>query len=67
MQETQELQGPWIRKTPGGGNGNPFQYSCLKKCYGQRVVGGYSPWGCKEQKTTEQLGIDTHTLLLASC
>ena len=20
---------PWVRKTPGEGNGNPFQYSCL--------------------------------------
>ena len=21
---------PWIRKIPGGGHGNPFQYSCLE-------------------------------------
>ena len=21
---------PWVRKTPGGGNGNSFQYSCLE-------------------------------------
>jgi len=21
---------PWVRKTPGEGNGNPLQYSCLK-------------------------------------
>ena len=21
---------PWVRKIPGGGHGNPFQYSCLK-------------------------------------
>ena len=20
---------PWVRRSPGGGNGNPFQYSCL--------------------------------------
>ena len=20
---------PWVEKIPGGGNGNPFQYSCL--------------------------------------
>ena len=31
VQETQEMQvGPWVRKTPGGGNGNPLQYSCLE-------------------------------------
>ena len=21
---------PWVGKTPGGGHGNPFQYSCLE-------------------------------------
>ena len=21
---------PWVGKTPGGGNGNPLQYSCLE-------------------------------------
>ena len=21
---------PWLRRSPGGGNGNPLQYSCLK-------------------------------------
>ena len=21
---------PWVRKTPGGGHDNPFQYSCLE-------------------------------------
>ena len=26
---TQEFD-PWVRKIPGGGNGNPFQYSCLE-------------------------------------
>ena len=30
--------------TPGEGNGNPLQYSCLGK-YGQRSLVGYSPWG----------------------
>uniref|UniRef100_A0A4W2DSJ4 Ral transcription factor IIE subunit 2 n=1 Tax=Bos indicus x Bos taurus TaxID=30522 RepID=A0A4W2DSJ4_BOBOX len=24
---------PWVRKTPGGGNGNPLQYSCLENLY----------------------------------
>ena len=21
---------PWVKKIPGGGNGNPFQYSCME-------------------------------------
>ena len=40
---------------PGEGNGNPLQYSCLEKSHGQRSLVGYSPWGCKESDTTEQL------------
>ena len=38
--------------SPGGGNGNPLQYSCLN-FRGQRSLAGYSPWGCKESNTTE--------------
>ena len=30
---------PWVRKIPGGGNGNRLQYSCLKKAHGQRSHG----------------------------
>ena len=26
----QETFNPWIRMIPGGGNGNPLQYSCLE-------------------------------------
>jgi len=37
---------PGLGKSPGGGHGNP---------YGQRSLAGYSPWGCKELDTTEQL------------
>ena len=37
---------PWVRKFPGGGNGNPLQYSCWKSL-GQRSLVGYSPWSCK--------------------
>ena len=30
MQETQETEiDPWVKKLPGGRNGNPLQYSCL--------------------------------------
>ena len=49
----------WVGKVPGGGIGNPLQFSCLENSYGQRNLEGYSPWGCKESDMTEQL-----TLLL---
>ena len=33
---------PGLGRPPGEGNGNPLQYSCLKKCHGQRSLAGYS-------------------------
>ena len=42
---------PWVGKIPGGGNGNPLQYSCLENSHGQRSLVGYSPWGRKESVT----------------
>ena len=33
---------------PGGGNGDPLQYSCLEKPHGWRSLVGYSPRGPKE-------------------
>ena len=41
--------------SPGGGHGNPLQYSCLENPHGQRSLAGYSPWGHKESDMTEQL------------
>ena len=43
----------WSGRSPGGGHGNPLQYSCLKNSHGQSSLAGYSPWGCKELDTTE--------------
>ena len=40
---------PWVEKIPGGGHGNPLQYSCLENPMDR----GYSPWGHKESDTTE--------------
>jgi len=40
---------------PGGGHGNPLQYSCLENPCGQRTLAGYSPWVGRESDTTEQL------------
>ena len=39
----------------GEGNGNPLQYSCLENLMDRGTWSGYSPWGCKELDTTEQL------------
>ena len=44
---------PGLGRSPGGGNGNPLQYSCLENPHGQRGLVGYSPWGLKESYMTE--------------
>ena len=46
---------PGLGRSPGGGHGNPLQYSCLENPHGQRGLAGCSPWGCKELDMTEQL------------
>ena len=46
---------PGLGRFPGGGQGNPFQYSRLENPHGQRSLVGYSPWSCKELDMTEQL------------
>ena len=46
---------PALGRSPGEGHGNPLQHSCLESLHGQRSLAGYSPWGCKESDTTEQL------------
>ena len=46
---------PEFGRSPGGGHGNPLQYSCLENPHGQRSLVDYSPWGHKESDTTERL------------
>ena len=46
---------PGLRRSPGAGHGNPFQYSYLENPHGQRSLGSYSSWGHKESDMTEQL------------
>ena len=68
----------WVRSlgredSPGEGNGNPLQDSCLENPMDGEV--GYSPWTCKESDMTEQLhflsiiyykeGMATHSNILA--
>ena len=44
---------PGLEKSPGGGHGNPLQYSCLENPHGQRSLAGYSPYSHKESDKTE--------------
>ena len=54
MQEPQETQVRSLGRedSPGGGHGNPLQYSCLENPQGQRRLVGYSPRGRKESDAT---------------
>ena len=44
---------PGLGRSPGGGYGNPLQYSCLENPHRQRTLVSYNPWGCKESGLTE--------------
>ena len=44
---------PGLGRSPGGGHGNPLQYSYLENSHGQRSLVGYSPWHRKDLDTTE--------------
>ena len=44
---------PGLRRSTGGGHGNPLHYYCLENPQGQRSPSSYSPWGHKELDTTE--------------
>jgi len=44
---------PGLGRSPGGGHGNPLQYSCLENPHGQRSLARYSLWGHKELDTAE--------------
>ena len=44
---------PVLGRSPGGGHGNPLQYSCLENSIDQRSLADYSSWGRKELDMTE--------------
>ena len=58
---------PESGSSPGEGNVNPHQYSCLENSMDRRAwwatqfMGLQSSWGCKESDMSEQL---THTYIL---
>ena len=45
---------PGSGRSPGGGHGNPLQYSCLENPHGQRSLAGYSPWGHTQSDMSER-------------
>ena len=51
---------PGWGRSPGEGNSNPLQYSCLKKPIDRRSLQGYSPWGHKESDMTQWLNHHHH-------
>ena len=55
---------PGSESSPGEGNGNPLQYSCLENPMDGGTWLGYSPWGHKESDTTERLHSLTHYTML---
>ena len=46
---------PGFGRSPGGGHGNPLQYSCLEIAHEQRSLVGHSSWDHKESDMTERL------------
>ena len=50
---------PGSGRSPGEGNGNPLQYSCLENSTDRSLI-GYSPWGRKESDTTEGFHFHCH-------
>ena len=44
---------PGLGRSPGGGNGNPLQFSCLENSQGQRSLVDISPWAHKGSDRTE--------------
>ena len=57
MQETQETQVQSLEQEM-----QPTSAFLPGKYHRQRSLAGYSPWGCRESDTTEQLSMNTHSL-----
>ena len=51
-----------IPGSPGVGNGYPLPF-LPGKFHGQRSLGGYSPWGCRESDRTEH----AHNVTIKIC
>ena len=62
MQETQ-VSIPELGRSPGEGNSNPLQYSCLETPDGQRSLADYSPWSFKEADMTKRLNNNNRSIM----
>ena len=51
----------WVGKIPWRRKWQPTPVFWPGKSHGQRSLKGYSPWGCQESDTSEQLNTHTHT------
>ena len=49
---------PGLEKSPGEGNGNPLQYSCLEYSVDRSSFVGYSP---RSHKESDMTATNTHT------
>ena len=56
-----------LGRSPGGGHGNPLQYSCLENPHGQRSLVSYCPWGRKQSDMTEGLSIAQQKVIAQKC
>ena len=52
---------PGPGRCPGGGNGNPLQYSRLENPHGQRSMAGYSQ---QDRKESDMIEVTEHVYLL---
>ena len=52
---------PRSERSPGEGNGNLLQCSCLENSVDREAWQAYSPWGYKESDTTEHTYTHTTT------
>ena len=58
---------PGLGRSPGGGHGNPLQYSCLENHYGKRKLVGCSGRDHKKSDMTEQLSTNRRYILIYRC
>ena len=58
---------PGLGRSPGGGHGNPLQYSCLENHYGKRKLVGCSGRDHKKSDMTEQLRTNRRYILIYRC
>ena len=52
---------PWVRKNPWRREWLPTPVFLPREFYGQRSLAGYSPWGCEQSDTTEQLTLSVRS------